>query len=312
MFAPPFVPPVEETKALLEKKSTEKPDLKDSYQEIKISDGDRAFHYDLSWLAQDCYRGDGDKRGYKELEQYAKDDFWGFKAKVYKNEKTNTIVIAYAGSSSTSVCDMWNNLVVKCGGLPPQYKNAMDLYMEIANDPEIVKNNSKIVVVGHSLGGNLAQLVASTTKYKGENVKPPATCVSFNTPPIKDIINDKDDEKTVISDLGNTINYFQPGDKLTVENLNEAFEGYPGVVAEFNQEKVSSSTFIKETVKDVIASCSLTKGEPIFNNEKIKLSEIPPGSSLFPEHSILRFMEDYKQKFSGVKYYQPVPTLPVK
>jgi len=76
-------------------------------------------------MSQDSYAGKPEIAGFKQLIKYQKDDFWGFKANVY--EKDKTIVIAFAGTDKTSVCDIYNNLQMTLGSIPNHYDKSVQL-----------------------------------------------------------------------------------------------------------------------------------------------------------------------------------------
>jgi len=87
-------------------------------------------------------------------------DKFGFHASAYKNEYLHTIAVAFEGSDLTTLTDILTNLhLLKRDGdvAPAQYNMGLEFVREIkAKYP-----SWRIVVTGHSLGGGIAEYVAS-------------------------------------------------------------------------------------------------------------------------------------------------------
>lgn len=83
----------------------------------------------------------------------------GFSGGVYKNTKTGNIVLAFAGTETSSIGEFIPDAVtdvhITTGLVTQQQQIAIGYAEEV-----IQKYGSDIVVTGHSLGGNLAQTVA--------------------------------------------------------------------------------------------------------------------------------------------------------
>ncbi len=131
-------------------------------------------HQEYAALSTDCKTEsfDNSPADYKKL-CIVKNPKTGFGASVYKNLNENEIIIAYRATNNQEgvVSDME---MIK-GEIPSQYDDAIELY-------DIIKNaypHFKISITGHSLGGSLAELVASSDK-RTEAV----TFDSFGTLPI--------------------------------------------------------------------------------------------------------------------------------
>lgn len=191
-------------------------------------------------MAQDSYNKEFTKEidGYKQLKQFRREDNNGFKATTYENE--TDIIIAYAGTSTTNYNefrkDCANNAQMVASFCPEQYQNAINLYKEVS---EYAKDKNKtITVTGHSLGGSLAQLVASTTKHDGKTIDAPKA-ITFNAYGQKDFIDIEEapDAKNIFKELNNTTNFFIEGDEVSGITKENAITNQPGEVLEFKTNK---------------------------------------------------------------------------
>ena len=101
----------------------------------------------------------------------------GFAATAYRNEDTNEVIIAYRGTNSKELVD-WvkNNWSIGINEYPVQYTEANHFYNLIAK--EYGKEN--VTVIGHSLGGALAQLVGAENNVKA---------VTFNAPGVLHLLD---------------------------------------------------------------------------------------------------------------------------
>ena len=180
--------------------------------------------------------GGNEVAGYTRLARYeTNNDTSGFHGSVFTNG--NEVVIAYEGttrkrdaifgffksfwSNYDQSGDSGSNAAMLRNELPMQYQDALDLYRRVQSDKAF--EGKKIVIVGHSLGGGLAELVASTRDKEG-NV-PKIEAITFNAMGTKAIIDKPNDN---IEELGNTRNYVvdsdiiahiqeQPGSTVAVE-----------------------------------------------------------------------------------------------
>ncbi len=117
-------------------------------------------------------------KGYKVLD--IKNEANGFQALVL--QKGNDIVICYRGTEGLNKKDLGNDLEMFRRMIPSQARNALDLYDEYRRDYP----NYNITVIGHSLGGSLAQIVGTLRDV---------TAVTFNAFGTRDIL-----EKTFLFD----------------------------------------------------------------------------------------------------------------
>lgn len=199
-----------------------------------LSPEEKNFHHSCSILAKEAYYGDFDVDNYKIVKDYSVSMDSGFKANVY--EKDDVVIIAIAGTHGCSFDDWQANIALSFDILPDQYDDAMKLYLKVANDPK--NKNKKIYITGHSLGGSLAQLVASTKKYNGESVKKQPLAITFNAKGQRKFINKKEDvdDDVIIEESYNTINYCHKGDSCTSSTKEEAKEDHPGKIIMFDSK----------------------------------------------------------------------------
>ncbi len=113
--------------------------------------------------------------------------------------KDRTIVIAMRGTNDKS--DLANDIDMAKKKLPNQYADAQKFYKQIKKEFP----NYKIVFVGHSLGGSLAQLLANETGCEA---------VTFNAYGVKNILKDN-----IKNDGENIRNYGNIDDMIFNINL---------------------------------------------------------------------------------------------
>lgn len=89
----------------------------------------------------------------------------GFQGAIY--ECGDTWIVAYRGTESWD--DVKADLNIGVGNVPGQFVPAMQLFEKAQQ----IKNLSKIIVTGHSLGGGLAQLVSANKVALGVTFNPP-------------------------------------------------------------------------------------------------------------------------------------------
>ncbi len=114
-------------------------------------------------------------KGLDSLVKAQTNDQTGFAAKVLVN-RDGQLLIAFKGSDIKSLKDMQNNWSIMNGSVPKQVYDALHLYKLTLN---FAKQNKlpNPVVIGHSLGGFLAQTI------------PAELAVSFSAPGAQQVVN---------------------------------------------------------------------------------------------------------------------------
>ena len=142
-----------------------------------------------------------DNKNWEHIEQSNNNES-GFSARVFKNKKDSQIVIAFRGMDE-HYKDMIANEQILKGEIPDQFNDAIKLYEKIKEE----NPDAKITLTGHSLGGALAQLVASCDES--------TSAVTFNSLGTSDIL----EAESKFSDYSNCINYNTSSD--ITSNLSE-------------------------------------------------------------------------------------------
>lgn len=148
-----------------------------------------------------------------EPDKFITYDGTGFAAIAYRNPSTNEVVIAYRGTNSTELVD-WtkNNLNIGMGEVPVQYTEASHFYNLVAE--KYGKDN--ITVIGHSLGGALAQLIGA--EYN-------VNTITFNAPGVLHLLKNINPNLSLNkSDYTNITNYNLANDVLNILNVAFGYE----------------------------------------------------------------------------------------
>ncbi len=148
-------------------------------------------------LCNDVYKWNcGKIRGWKPVNKI-NDKETGLKAVAYQRNKE--IFIAYCGTNDYK--DFVSDLQLAKGEVPEQLNAGYKFFKDIqAQNPE-----AHIMVTGHSLGGSLAELIASKEKD--------TTAITFNSFGVKNIIKDK--PQSEFRDNHNVYNYIVDGDPVS-------------------------------------------------------------------------------------------------
>lgn len=126
----------------------------------------------------------------------------GFRAAAYK--KDGKVIIAYCGTNDKK--DISNDTQMAKGEIPEQFKEADEFFQQIAKENE----GCPILVTGHSLGGSLAELVAS----KNEST----AAVTFNAFGVDKIVNSDKAKELSLKDNQNSYNYIIDGDPVSTSS----------------------------------------------------------------------------------------------
>ena len=126
----------------------------------------------------------------------------GFKAAAYK--KDGKVIIAYCGTNVKK--DFTSDAQMTKGEIPEQFKEADEYFQQISKDNE----GCPILVTGHSLGGSLAELVASKNQH--------TAAVTFNAFGVNKIINSEKAKELNLKDNQNSYNYIIEGDPVSTSS----------------------------------------------------------------------------------------------
>lgn len=129
------------------------------------------------------------------------DDKNGFFACVY--QKDDEMVIVYRGTEISDKEDLRNDKEMFNHVLPEQSQNALQVYDMV--NKYCKEKGMELTVIGHSLGGSLAQIVGAFRN---------ATAVTYNAYGVKDMLP----KDLPYYNENNIINYCNENDKLTTMN----------------------------------------------------------------------------------------------
>ena len=178
-------------------------------QRETANNGTNAIDRDIAGLAKATYSdvaADGetihgwDRLGLDEAKRelrlsddvVLKDPSTGFDAAIFKKDKaegatgSDQYVLSFRGTEPTSLADWKTNFGQAMGGMPAQYKQAVQLAKEVSlGTTEFARveggvtqfDNGNLIIAGHSLGGGLATAAAAATR------KP---AVTFNAAGVRD------------------------------------------------------------------------------------------------------------------------------
>ena len=176
------------------------PNCKCRVNKIQFTDkkNDTDYHEILKQAAIYAYHGkDAEIPEEYSLEESVRNPQTGFYADVLVGK--DDVIIAFRGTELFSK-DTFNDVAMARSRIPAQTRDALDLY----NKVKMEYPDKEIVLIGHSLGGSLADIVGA---LNGE------LAVSFNAYGVRDLFN----ENAVIQE-DNIVNYVNTQDAITVVN----------------------------------------------------------------------------------------------
>ncbi len=135
----------------------------------------------------------------------------GFYSNVYRNTKTNEVVIAYRGTDKSMIDILQSDRQMLQRQVPVQYDDAVKQYEKVRKQfPK-----ARLIFTGHSLGGSLSNLMAYATGHKA---------VGFSPFGVKDIMSKHPD---IFNKKPNVVNYGRMNDWIFKTNLkNQAGNVY--------------------------------------------------------------------------------------
>lgn len=155
---------------------------------------------DSALISRDVYNEEQKEiNGYKPVDKL-EDPETGLRVVAY--QKKNDIIIAYCGTNDDK--DFVSDAQMAMNEVPDQYEKANQFYLDtVAKNP-----NASVILTGHSLGGSLAQLVASRHKE--------TSAITFNAFGIKSILkNPETKTEDYFQDNKNSFNYIIMGDPVS-------------------------------------------------------------------------------------------------
>ena len=204
--------------------------ISDSNKPITI---DFSHHKTCALLSEEAYNFDKDwakdsVNGYLRVKEYdTSNPETGFQGCVYADNKI--VIISYRGTDGESE-DLKNDAQMFFGCCPSQYDDALALYERVKRDERF--KDKKIFITGHSLGGSLAQLVASSPRV--QNGPAEVTAITFNPFGQGDLIEDTNSN---FVDYNNSTNYVISDDFVGTSRK------HPGKVANISITSENSVSF---------------------------------------------------------------------
>lgn len=160
----------------------------------------KALSKNAALISRDVYNDEQKEiNGYKPVSKL-EDPETGLRVVAY--QKKNDIIVAYCGTNDEK--DFVSDAQMAMNEVPEQFEKANQFYLDT-----VEKNpNASVILTGHSLGGSLAQLVASKNRA--------TSAITFNAFGIKSIMNNKDrKQQDVFQDNKNSFNYIIMGDPVS-------------------------------------------------------------------------------------------------
>lgn len=118
------------------------------------------------WEAKKAYFGDEFLNSWKVLAVGDNNTASGFFGVAFKNVNTGEVVFSFRGTEGSTPKEvpkdmMLADLQIVMGVIPQQFDEALAFYNEIIDDNSYKIDKTKVSVAGHSLGGGIAQYVAT-------------------------------------------------------------------------------------------------------------------------------------------------------
>ena len=206
----------------------------------------------------------------------------GFFGRVYVNRETQEVVITNLGTSSAEDV-VTDDVDMMQGKLPDQYEDALNHALKVLSDPQFSGYN--ITITGHSLGGSLTELVASTKEVRevaaANNIN--LSAISLNGYGISNIMNNQD---SFVSKDGTTYHF-------VTEKESNQIPMY-GFITE--DDLVSCST--KHYGKTILFSNNNKMVPHMLNSMEEELNSVKPKSSKKSNSRFSGFVSPFKRMYT--------------
>ena len=134
---------------------------------------------------------DNFSKDFVEIKSSKEDNLSGFQAVLYKNIKTGEYILSVRGTQMTQMGDLLADIELAFNGTPhSQIGDMVEFINELKKETKdkdgntvspIIKQEDNITIVGHSLGGTLAQIASKIYPGLFDN------CYTFNSPSGKNL-----------------------------------------------------------------------------------------------------------------------------
>lgn len=129
---------------------------------------------DLAVLADVVYGKNPLPSGWRPYIDAGSNDTIGLVIQAYINKETGIVIVAAAGADPSDMNDLRADVDFAFGGYHPQFREAVEYFVEVRNRTAKDPNVTNLGVTGHSLGGGIAQVLSNTFHLPGATFDAPA------------------------------------------------------------------------------------------------------------------------------------------